>query len=160
MATRRQVLRAASGAMTIVLGGLQMACTPEDAAQIESAGLADGRILALVRMVQLLFPHQHLDPAVYRNAVIRLGDEPSVQQGIVALGSEWLDLSADEQIARLRQIEDTLFFKTVRAATLPGIYGDERTWKMLGYGGDASRFGGYIDRGFNDIDWLPEVDTD
>jgi len=142
--------------MTIVLGGLQIACTAEDAAQIESAGLADDQILALVRMTQLLVPHERLDPAVYRAAVNQLVDNPVVGQGIQALGPGWLDLAADVQVEKLRGIRDTAFFNTVRGAVVRAIYSDKRTWEMLGYGGDASRFGGYIDRGFNDIDWLPD----
>ena len=45
---------------------------------------------------------------------------------------------------------------TVREAAISGVYRDERTWQLLGYEGEASKYGGYLHRGFDDIDWLPE----
>jgi len=31
-------------------------------------------------------------------------------------------------------------------------------WKHIDYPGSSKEYGGYINRGFNDIDWLPEVE--
>ena len=149
----------------IVLGGLQIACTREESAQIDSAGLQDPDLLTLVAMLQRLLPHENLDPAVYRDAVQAFlrtaSDNPTVIDGIAHLrATGFIDLSSDDQFVSLNAIEDTPFFNTVRGAAIRSLYSDERTWAMLGYEGDASRFGGYIDRGFNDIDWLPEVQAD
>jgi hypothetical protein len=167
MPNRRQILRGVGGALTVVLGGLQIACTPEEAARIESAELSDAQLLTLVAITRHLFPHDHLDPTVYRDAVLKFVEalhkdadrRTMIVAGIDALHSDsnWLDLTAEEQIATLVAIEDSAFFSAVRAATLGSVYGDEKTWQMLGYGGDASRFGGYVERGFNDIDWLPDA---
>jgi len=167
MLSRREVLRAASGAMTIVVCGPQIACTPEEAARIESAELSDVQLLTLVGITRRLFPHDNLDATVYRNAVLKFVEalhedadrRTMIVAGIEALhsGSNWLDLPSEQQISTLVAIEDGAFFNAVRSATLGSIYGDERTWQILGYGGDASKFGGYVERGFNDIDWLPDA---
>jgi len=29
-------------------------------------------------------------------------------------------------------------------------------WQVLGYQGPSFELGGYLNRGFNDLDWLPE----
>ena len=31
-----------------------------------------------------------------------------------------------------------------------------KVWSELGYAGPSFKFGGYLERGFNDIDWLSE----
>ena len=165
MPTRRQVLRSAGGVITIVLGGLQLACTREESEAIDGSGVEDTELLILVAMMRRLLPHDDLDEAVYRDAVqafLQSGiDEAGVQSGLAVFEEAgFLDRPADEQVEMLRGIEGTDFFDAVRRAAVSGVYRDERTWNMLGYGGDASRFGGYVDRGFNDIDWLPRVETD
>lgn len=148
--------------MTIALGGLQIACTKKDVDIIESAELSDNRLLTITAVMRRLLPHEDLDPAVYRDAVTAFSqtamNNETAMAGLAKLESRsFLDLPASEQLAILAEIENTPFFNTVRAAAIRSVYGDERTWEMLGYGGDASRFGGYVDRGFNDIDWLPDV---
>jgi hypothetical protein len=66
------------------------------------------------------------------------------------------ELSADEQLEALKSIEDSDFFELVRATALVEIYSDERTWQLCGYEGPSFDKGGYINRGFNDLDWLPD----
>jgi len=163
MTTRRQVLRGAGGVITIALGGLQIACTRDESAQIDAAGIDDLELVTLVAVMQRLLPHDQLDPAVYRDAVQAFlktaEDEPTVVEGLANLREQgFADLSTENQIVTLSAIEETHFFRIVRDAAVRSLYSDQRTWTLLGYEGDASRFGGYIDRGFNDIDWLPDVE--
>ncbi len=160
------MLRAAGGAMTLVIGGLQIACTPEVTARIDAAQLSDDAILTLVRISQHILPHKSLHTTVFRDAMMRLadsvGDDAGRQQlivdGVAALNadSEWLDASDDDQLTALTAASESDFFRIVQAATLENIYRDERAWQLVGYEGEAIKFGGYIDRGFNDIDWLPD----
>ena len=39
-------------------------------------------------------------------------------------------------------------------AGITGIYGNPEVWPLFGYEGPSADKGGYIDRGFDDIDWL------
>ncbi|MFL5286515.1 MAG: hypothetical protein ACJ8AW_37450 [Rhodopila sp.] len=57
----------------------------------------------------------------------------------------------------LRGIEKTAFFTTVRTQTIGNLYGNPAVYRMFGYGGPSAPLGGYIDRGFDDIDWLPST---
>ena len=66
------------------------------------------------------------------------------------------ELSADLQLEVLEGIEGTDFFELVRSTAVVEVYADERTWQLVGYEGPSFDKGGYIDRGFNDLDWLPD----
>lgn len=145
-----------------MLGGLQVACSREEAATIDAVAAGDTGLLTLVAAMQRLVPHGSLDPAVYRDAVLAFmssaADDPVIAAGLEELvARKFLEQPEAGQVALLAGIEGTPFFDSVRDAAVRGVYGDERSWDMLGYGGDASRFGGYVDRGFNDIDWLPGI---
>jgi hypothetical protein len=38
---------------------------------------------------------------------------------------------------------------------ITALYNQPDLWAKLGYEGSSAEHGGYIHRGFNDIDWLP-----
>ena len=48
----------------------------------------------------------------------------------------------------------------MRSTAVVEIYSDPQTWKLLGYEGPSFAQGGYIDRGFNDLDWLPDPEQE
>ena len=56
----------------------------------------------------------------------------------------------------LRGIERTAFFTLVRSTTVAFMYSDRELWAVVGYEGESSDQGGYVDRGFDDLDWLPD----
>ena len=47
------------------------------------------------------------------------------------------------------------FFKLVHATTVVALYDDHEVWELLGYEGPSFDKGGYLHRGFDDLDWLP-----
>ena len=47
------------------------------------------------------------------------------------------------------------FFAAIQGQVLPRLYNHPVIWKNIGYPGSSVEYGGYKDRGFNDIDWLP-----
>lgn len=70
----------------------------------------------------------------------------------------WLQLTMAEQNSWLTENETEGWFEVllIRAGL---IFSEMRElWDVIGYPGSSVEYGGYIDRGFNDIDWLPEVD--
>ena len=56
----------------------------------------------------------------------------------------------------LKGIEGTDFFGFIRRTTVLNLYDDPAVWEVLGWEGSSFDKGGYVDRGFNDLDWLPE----
>ena len=57
----------------------------------------------------------------------------------------------------LRRIESTEFFGFVRRTTVLNLYDNADVWEVLGYEGPSFDKGGYINRGFDDLHWLPEA---
>ena len=60
----------------------------------------------------------------------------------------------DQRVAILRQIETTPFFQKIRSEMVTGLYNQPEIWPIFGYEGESYSKGGYIHRGFDDIDWL------
>ena len=44
----------------------------------------------------------------------------------------------------------------MRGSAVVALYNDQETWETLGYEGASFDQGGYVNRGFNDLDWLPD----
>jgi hypothetical protein len=61
-----------------------------------------------------------------------------------------------EALEHLRTIERTEFFSFVRGNTVLTLYNLPEVWAALGYEGASVEKGGYLTRGFDDLDWLPE----
>ena len=89
----------------------------------------------------------------------------SKEIGILASKGEGIDklkadsfntMNIDKATDYLTDMGRTEFFEHVRGTTTVTLYNDKETWKLLGYEGYSSDKGGYINRGFNDLDWLPE----
>ena len=57
----------------------------------------------------------------------------------------------------VKAIEHSEFFQFVRAKTLATLYASAIAYAHFGYEGEAFSKGGYLTRGFNDLDWLPDV---
>ena len=86
------------------------------------------------------------------------GAARTIEDGVSALngGRPFAGLSADEQLETLKGIEGSAFFELVRSTAVVEVYSDQRTWQLVGYEGPSFGKGGYINRGFNDLDWLPD----
>jgi hypothetical protein len=62
--------------------------------------------------------------------------------------------SEDDRVAILKSMEGDAFFQKIRGNLVTGLYNNKNAWPLFGYEGESASKGGYIDRGFNDIDWL------
>jgi hypothetical protein len=45
----------------------------------------------------------------------------------------------------------------VRGDLIVSLYNQKEVWPRFGYEGSSAEHGGYINRGFADIDWLPKA---
>jgi hypothetical protein len=81
---------------------------------------------------------------VVRHDQIGSGDRPFV------------DLSEDAQVEALKKVEGSPFFEDMRAATVLHPYSNPDVWAHFGYQGPSAHLGGYINRGFDDIPWVPD----
>lgn len=150
----------ASGAAALAPGGAWAATT-----RMISASQA----AALVAMARHLFPHDQLGDQYYAAAVEALdaqaADNPALAAQLAtgvlrldgAMGMPFIKLSEGNQLKVIESLEGTPFFGAVRGATLGALYGNETVARDFGFEGSSVEYGGYINRGFDDLGWLPNL---
>lgn len=121
----------------------------------------------LVAVVRTLCPHDALVDRVYRRVVLhydRLGHAApataaSIEQAVRALDGAmplpFRERSESYRIAALKAIETTSAFVFLQRSAVRFLYDDVEVWGAFGYEGASVHLGGYVTRGFNDLDWLP-----
>lgn len=126
----------------------------------------------LIRVLRVAFPHEKIPDAPYERTADKILAEAqsetwfrvALTQGLLSLnqlaGGDFRDLDDDAALRVLRRVEGTEFFGFVRRTTVLNLYDDDEVWEVLGYEGASFDRGGYITRGFNDLDWLPEPRVD
>ena len=115
---------------------------------------------------RVMYPHDTLPDDVYARVSTKLAEAAQadpvtarvITDGVSALndGRPFDKLSDDERLQRLKGIEGSDFFELVRSTAVVEVYSDQRTWQLVGYEGPSFDKGGYINRGFSDLDWLPD----
>ena len=164
--TRRALLQRAfaAGALTVVGAGFIAA--PNAAWALEVTTIKPEQMAALVQMARDIYPHDRIADAFYAVAVkgYDSADQKAlVDEGVAALNAaaqaqghaDYVSIGWEEdRVKVLQAIETTPFFQTVRAGLVTGLYNQKDIWPLFGYEGESFSQGGYIERGFDDIDWL------
>jgi hypothetical protein len=166
MMDRRAFLAASSaGAIAVAVGG-NLVIGGNGAWAMSTKALTGDEAAMLVRMARATYPHAMLDDAIYGKVVYSLDEKAaadpallrSLQEGAATLKSKKFDtLDEAGQEAVLKGIETSAPFQAVRGECVTGIYNNPDVWKVLGYEGPSAELGGYINRGFSDIDWLQDA---
>ncbi|CAJ0713099.1 hypothetical protein LMG6871_00652 [Ralstonia edaphis] len=132
-------------------------------------GTATGR--TLVRMARDIYPHDKLADKFYVEAVApydaAAGKDSTVKTLLIngvhdldqrarqRYGAPYIQVKTEnERVALLKDIESTPFFKKVQGDLVTGLYNNKKLWPLFGYEGSSWQKGGYLHRGFDDIDWL------
>ena len=126
-------------------------------------------LATIAAAARAMYPHDALPDDLYARVGEKLAEaaraDPDaarkIQEGVSLLDGErpFTELSADEQLEALKAVERSDFFELVRSTAVVEVYSDPRTWQLCGYEGSSFEKGGYIDRGFDDLDWLPDPDA-
>jgi hypothetical protein len=138
-------------------------------AEVATTGTADGTaVRALTDMVRAMFPHASFPDGPYERCAQTILDSAQedlrfrtqLDQGLRDLdavgGAPFAKLDEAAQLELLRGISGTEFFEGVRSRVITSLYDDREVWALLGYEGPSYAQGGYVERGFADLDWLPE----
>ena len=169
---RREFLKG-SGVLfgTLAAGTLLASLAPSSAWALELKILSAAQGQTLMAMGRVLYPHQTLPDAVYALLAKDLDAKATGDAGAAKLmreGAAWLDKSAGgsfekasarEQEDIVRGMEGTAFFAAVRGQCVTSLYDNDMTYAVLGYPGSSWEKGGYITRGFQDLQWLPAPST-
>lgn len=119
----------------------------------------------LVRVLKVAFPHANFPDSAYirtADAVFAAAEgTPASKLSFAAALSDleqegFSGLNDAEALERLKALEAAPFFALTRATAVVTLYDDPEVWEVLGYEGPSFDKGGYLNRGFNDLDWLPE----
>lgn len=116
---------------------------------------------ALVELANALYPHDGLNQSCYaRTAALVMSEALSDPHLALLLRSGIADFTAggpkDDVTGWLESQVGTRFFEFVQRRTCFHLYDDREVWQIFGYPGSSFERGGYLTRGFNDLDWLPE----
>jgi len=157
--TLASVAVASSGAVTLIF--------PATGWSAQLAVFNEHESKTLLRMTREMFPHDKIEDKFYAVVVTALDTDASgntdtakqLKDGVANLDKlaqgDWQALSANKRGAVLKQIETTAFFNSVKSKCVTGIYNNKELWDHFGYEGSSAEHGGYINRGFDDLDWLP-----
>ncbi len=135
------------------------------AAGLQTISAADAE--TLVAAIQTLYPHDKLPVTIYRRVVLHF-DRLSAGQilsGFCKAASEswpipFPALAETYRIEALKRIEALPEFTFVQRMAVRYLYDDIEVWAAFGYQGASVHLGGYIKRGFDDLNWLPPLPND
>jgi hypothetical protein len=120
----------------------------------------------LVSIYRIMFPHNGVPDEFYEQVVRKLDEKAALDQnlprllseGVEALngqtGTAWIGLSEGARLEALKRTEQTPFLQTLRSDFVVYFYSNPAIWPLFGYEGSSNDQGGYLHRGFNDIDWI------
>ena len=152
------------GSAALTLSPLSLGAESIEALEFEALDPAAVRLLT--QTCRLLFPHDSLSQSVYLQAVKDLdsrigGDKEKavlIGQAVEFLqgqtGGAWEKAGVEKQLAALRAGQQQPWFFFLRESAIESLYRNPVVWKLVGYEGSSIEFGGYLERGFDDIDWL------
>lgn len=160
---------AAVGVAVIPAVGLMAQAEPAYAQSFDALGKSVGK--TLVRMARDIFPHDKVPDKFYAAAIApydeKAASDPQLKAlldaGVAKLNSESMNLygkpyadvpGEGERVVVLYAIEQSPFFQKVRGDLIFSLYNNKEVWPLFGYEGSSWEKGGYLDRGFNDINWL------
>ena len=164
--TRRALLSraVAVGALAVAVAGFIAA--PDAAWAVEVTAISEHEMATLLQMARDIYPHDRVGDRFYAIAIKGYDtaeNQPMVAEGIAALDAaaqaaghdDYVSIGWEQdRVAILRGMEDSAFFQTVRGGLVTGLYNQKEVWPIFGYEGESFSQGGYIYRGFDDIDWL------
>lgn len=140
------------------LGGLQ-------ALQRQQAEILTG-------VARAMYPHDRIPDLHYQRVIAALDAKAAADEsvrhvlteGIGFLATttgrrpeEFASLLEPEQVAALTRLEHTPFFTAIAAEVVVNLYSQPDVWPCFGYEGPSNDLGGYLNRGFDDIDWLDDA---
>ena len=172
--SRRTFLQGAATAVPVAAVAASAGIGIEDAWAADATTLAPSTLKTLVKVARDIYPHDFLVDNYYITAIKPWDEKAAKDPAIKTLlegGVRRLDQDAQDRhklgyaqvpweadrVVLLQGIEQTDFFKKLRSDLVVSLYNQKELWPKFGYEGSSAEHGGYIKRGFNDIDWLPKV---
>src|SRR5262245_53235662 len=171
---RRVFLKGTATAVPAVAIATSAGLSVSEAWADDATTLTPATLKTLVKMARDIYPHDFLGDSYYITAIKpwdgKAAKDPDVKSlisdGVARLDQEANDRHkvadaqvpwGNDRVALLQRIEQTAFSQKIRGALLVALYNQKEVWPKFGDEGCSAEHGGYIKRGFADIDWLPKV---
>ena len=171
---RRVFLKGAASTVPVVAAATTTGLSIQDAWADDAVALKPETLKTLVKVARDIYPHDMLADSYYITAVKpwdgKAAKDPAVKAmiegGVARLDQDardkhkvpYADVAWEaDRVKLLQDIEQTEFFKTIRGDLIVSLYNQKELWPKFGYEGSSAEHGGYIKRGFADIDWLPKA---
>ena len=169
--TRRELLKRSLAVTGSLMVGSGFVMSSKEAWAMETSALSPETMATLIQMARDVYPHDSFGDHLYA-AAVKGHDETAakdaefkslIENGVATLNEKAKEDGAESYIASgweadrtaiLKSIESDPFFQTIRGGLVVGLYNQPEVWAQLGYEGSSFEKGGYINRGFDDIDWL------
>lgn len=167
---RRRFLAGTTAVAAMAITGSALIHTTE-AWGIETKALKPETMRTLVKAARDIFPHDRVSDrfyavavkgydgksaedaklkAMFEEGVAELDRLAKAKHGTIYAGVGW----EKDRVALLTQVQNGPFFKKLRGDLVVSLYNQPDLWPLFGYEGESASKGGYIARGFNDINWL------
>jgi hypothetical protein len=168
---RRQFLESsgqAAGVVVVAASGVTMLVDPKGAWAMTLEAIPASEAQTLLQALRVMYPHDSLSDQYYAQVVAALDKDAKGDQAVAAKLNDgvagldeagpvpFLELSEGNQRRVLDGIATSDFFQTIRFKTIAVFYNNPLVWQAFGYEGEAFDYGGYIERGFDDLGWLPD----
>ena len=138
---------------------------------MQLATLSPDTARTLLQMARDIYPHDILGDEHYVQAIkpydeAAKGDaelKKMIGEGITELddtslqhtGKRYLEVNLEsERTLVLARLQHGPLFQKVRGDMVVSLYNQKELWSKFGYEGASWEQGGYLERGFNDIDWV------
>ncbi|HWK47423.1 MAG TPA: hypothetical protein VNT30_22045 [Stellaceae bacterium] len=159
---------------TVALSAGATLFDPKGAWALSVTALKPETMATLIQMARDIYPHDRLTDAFYAKAVASYDTDAAkdpklkalIETGVAEVDraarargpKRYVDLkAATDRVAVLHVVEGGALFTKLRAGLVTGLYNQPEVWAKFGYEGPSAPEGGYLYRGFDDIDWLPAV---
>lgn len=169
--TRRDLLKKTVAISASMVAGSGLLASSNAAWAMELKALAPDTMATLVQMARDIYPHDKFGDDLYAGAVKSHDDkaaEDADYKRMIEVGTTVLNTLAQnnghesyiatgweaDRLRILKAMEPNEFFQSIRGGLVVGLYNQHSVWDKLGYEGASFDKGGYINRGFDDINWL------
>jgi hypothetical protein len=162
---QRSALGAAAAIAITPAGALLNA---SEAWALDVKGLKPETMKTLILVARDIYPHDKVPDRFYAVAMKSYDEaaakDPAAKAATEAfvaaldgaagpggyLGTAW----ESQRVALLRGQEHDPMFQAIRGGLVVSLYNNPDVWPIFGYEGESYSQGGYLHRGFDDIDWL------
>ena len=169
--TRRELLAQGLGLGSSFLVGSGFFAASSASWAMEVKALQPSTMATLVQMARDVYPHDKFGDELYAIAIQGHDEKAAsdadhkkmIEDGVQQLNSlavaaghpSYVDTGWEsDRVALLRSMEQDNFFQTIRSGLVVSLYNQPAVWSLLGYEGSSFEKGGYLTRGFDDVNWL------